>query len=236
MPNKSYEYIGSELEIFSTANNWRAYWQSFVRPYLGNRVLEVGAGIGTIVQSLISEEIKSWTALEPDPSLFSQLEKTLKLQASLGSLNAYCGTLDNLDPADRFNSIIYIDVLEHIKNDQDELAKAETHLENNGYLIILVPAHQYLYSAFDKAIGHFRRYDKQSLQLIIPRELKLKKLIYLDSVGLFASLANRLLLKASNPSHLQIQFWDKWMVPISRLVDRVLGFKIGKSLLAIYAK
>lgn len=110
------------------------------------------------------------------------------------------------------------------------------YLENHGHLIILVPAHQYLYSAFDKAIGHFRRYDKQSLRLVIPNGLNLNKLIYLDSIGLFASLANRLLLKTSTPSLSQIQLWDKWMVPLSRSIDRVLRFRMGKSLLAIYSK
>jgi len=236
MPNKSYEYMGSELEVFSAANNWRAYWQSFIRPYLGNRVLEVGAGIGSVAHSLNSGDIPSWTALEPDPSLFSELEKTLKSQIALGSVRAYCGTLEDLDPTQRFDTIIYIDVLEHIERDREELSKAMSYLENNGYLIILVPAHQYLYSAFDKAIGHFRRYDKQSLRLVIPKGLNLDKLIYLDSIGLFASLANRLLLKTSTPSLSQIQLWDKWMVPWSRLIDRVLGFRMGKSLLAIYSK
>jgi hypothetical protein len=101
-------------------------------------------------------------------------------------------------------------------------------------VIVLAPAHQWLFTPFDSAIGHFRRYTRKTLAAAAPPELHTEKLIYLDAVGLAASLANRLLLKQSMPTHAQIQTWDRLMVPISRLLDPLLGNRAGKSVLGIW--
>ena len=105
-----------------------------------------------------------------------------------------------------------------------------------GNLIILVPAHNYLFSPFDKAIGHFRRYNKKMLKKAAPKNLVQKKLIYLDSFGLFASLANKLLLKQSYPTLKQIKFWDNYIVPISRVMDKILFYSVGKTVVGIWQK
>lgn len=85
-------------------------------------------------------------------------------------------------------------------------------------------------------IRHFRRYKKKSLKSALPESLRIKKLYYLDSVGYFASLINKLFLKQKMPSLKQIQFWDKTLVPLSKIVDRLLFFRFGKSLLLIAEK
>ncbi|NIQ14480.1 MAG: methyltransferase type 12, partial [Candidatus Dadabacteria bacterium] len=112
-----------------------------------------------------------------------------------------------------YDTILYIDVLEHIEDDYNELQSAKKLLSDTGTLIILSPAHQWLFSEFDEAIGHHRRYTKATLLKIIPDELNLINIRYLDSIGLFASLANRVLMRKSIPSMNQIKFWDRVMVP-----------------------
>jgi SAM-dependent methyltransferase len=139
-----------------------------------------------------------------------------------------------LPAEEKFDSIIYIDVLEHIEEDKKELLTISRHLKKNGFLIILCPAHQKLFTPFDAAIGHFRRYNKRLLTDAAPPNLKCIKLIYLDSVGLLASLGNKLILNSSSPSYKQIQFWDKMLVPISRLTDPISRFRIGKSILGVW--
>jgi len=141
-----------------------------------------------------------------------------------------------LKPEELFDGILYMDVLEHIEADADELARAATHLKPNGSLVILAPALPWLFTPFDAAIGHYRRYTKSSLRSIAPRGLREKKCIYLDSVGLLASLANRLFLRSPTPSKAQIRFWDRSMVPISTFADRALGCAIGRSILVIWQK
>ena len=153
-----------------------------------------------------------------------------------GELPAACrvvtGTLDQLDELGTFNTVLYLDVLEHIAEDRIELAKAASRLTEGGSLIVLVPAHQFLFSAFDGAIGHYRRYSAASLRALAPPECRLVFCRMLDSAGFFASLANRLLLRSATPSPRQVAFWDKNFVPASRRLDRLVGYRFGKSILA----
>jgi hypothetical protein len=102
--------------------------------------------------------------------------------------------------------------------------------------VVLAPAHQGLYSEFDRAIGHFRRYDRRSLVALAPPGLELVELAYLDSVGWLASLANRLLLRRALPTPAQIRVWDGVMVPLSGVLDRVTGGHFGKSVLAVWRR
>ena len=99
---------------------------------------------------------------------------------------------------------------------------------------MLSPAHTWLFSRFDASIGHYRRYTKKTLLAAAPRSLKPKRVIYLDVCGLCASLGNRLLLQQNLPTANQILFWDRRFVPVSRILDPLLFFKVGKSILAIW--
>lgn len=144
------------------------------------------------------------------------------------------GTLETLAPDELFDLIIHIDVLEHIQDDRAELARAADHLRPDGRLIVLAPAHEWLFSRFDKAIGHYRRYDKRKLADLAPKCLKLERFLYLDCVGLCASLANRLFLRQTLPSLRQIKIWDGIMVPCSKWLDSLLSYRTGKSVLAVW--
>jgi len=99
----------------------------------------------------------------------------------------------------RFDTILYVDVLEHIEKDYAEVALSARRLKPGGHLIALSPAHCWLYSPFDQAIGHFRRYTKQTFAGLTPPVLEIICLRYLDSVGMLASLGNRLILNRSMP-------------------------------------
>ena len=129
---------------------------------------------------------------------------------------------------------MYIDVIEHILDEQTELEIAQSFLKKGGHLIILVPAHNFLYNEFDQSIGHRRRYKKKMLRNLVPKQLEQQRLIYLDSLGLIASLANKLILKQSYPSLKQIRFWDRTIVPASKMIDTLSFYLIGKSLLGIW--
>jgi hypothetical protein len=91
-------------------------------------------------------------------------------------------------------------------------------------------------SPFDHAIGHYRRYSNKTLAATANENLLVEKIIYADSVGYFASLANKIILKQQYPTKKQIHFWDTWMVPLSKWVDRILFYKAGKSVIGIWKK
>jgi SAM-dependent methyltransferase len=174
--------------------------------------------------------------LEPDIKLANKLRTSLLKEKKSKNISTIHGKISALDRNEQFDTIIYIDVLEHIDDDKGELRKASEHLRPGGNMIVLSPAHQSLYTEFDRAIGHMRRYSKQTIKDIVPANLKFERLVYLDSIGVFASFANKVFMKQSIPSERQIKFWDQIMIPISKFTDRLLNYGFGKSVLAILNK
>ncbi len=234
--DRAYEYEGQELDIFARATNWKRYFRREIRPFLRGRVLEVGAGIGTTTKMLYDKTVTRWTCLEPDPILAQRLEgRVLELPDS-ERIRIRVGTVSTLDRREMFDAIIYIDVLEHVEDDTAELQTAAEHLAPNGSVVVLSPAHQWLYTPFDEAIGHYRRYNRKSLTQASPPQLRLQRMRYLDSVGMVASMGNRLLLQQKMPGVSQVLLWDRLMVPCSRIVDKLLGYRYGKSILGIWTK
>jgi 2-polyprenyl-3-methyl-5-hydroxy-6-metoxy-1,4-benzoquinol methylase len=229
-----FKYPGGELELFAAAHNWKSYWARHVRPFLSGDVLEVGAGIGSNTLFLDPGGTGRWMCLEPDPILFAYLTNALGKRSRRRPYELVCGTLGSLKNQ-QFDTIIYIDVLEHIEDDREELECATRHLRSNGHLIVLSPAHQCLFTRFDAAIGHFRRYNRTMLGRVSPSCLNIIWLRYLDSIGLIASAGN-LLLRQSVPSDAQLRFWDQWIVPVSRVFDPFVRYNIGKSIVAVWRK
>lgn len=234
MDNNNNKYIGNELDLFSNAINWKKYWVKIIEPYLGTKILDVGAGIGATARVLSQLKYERYLALEPDADFISRM-----IQAKLDGIfdnkfECLIGKTENLQMKDRFDTILYIDVLEHIENDKDELTLVAQHLLPGGRIIILSPAHQWLYTPFDEAIGHVRRYNKKSLILAKPDNLIVEQICYLDSVGLLASAGNRLIFRSSTPNKLQITTWDSWFVPCSTVIDKIIRYKLGKSIIGIF--
>ena len=230
------KYVGEELEIFARAVNWKNYYGSLIKPYFGERVLEVGAGIGATTSALHDPQVKEWICLEPDAEFIKILEQKIRDNELSTACRAKPGIVQELPQNDLYDSILYIDVLEHIQNDKAEVQAAARHLKPGGRLIILSPAHQWLFTPFDQAIGHFRRYSKESLAQVQPEHCTLEKLIYLDSAGMLLSLANKLMLRQAMPTVKQILFWDRWIVPISKILDRTLMFGLGKTVIGIWKR
>lgn len=239
-----YEYAGGELGLFAHARNWKAYLAARIGPMLrragGARVLEVGAGLGATAEVLCDGSQSVWVGLEPDARLLASFAGRVADGRLPKCCAARAGTTADLAAetardADRFDAIIYIDVLEHIRADREELARAATLLSPGGRLVVLSPAHQFLYAPFDRAIGHERRYSRRSLAAVGPPGLTRETLMYLDCVGLLASLANRVLLRQSMPTAAQIRVWDRLMVPLSRrLADPLTFGRVGKSVLGVW--
>jgi SAM-dependent methyltransferase len=232
----AYQYVGSELELFSRATVWKSYFRRQIRPFLGALVLEVGAGLGGTTSLLYHGEHESWLCLEPDAELAGMLSQAQQRGDLPPGCQVEVGTLAQLPPTQRFDTILYIDVLEHIEDDRGELERASTHLKTGGHLVVLGPAHPWLYSPFDKAIGHYRRYTRPALKALTPRGTDLIRSVYLDCVGLLASLGNRLLLKHAMPTPQQIAFWDKVLVRGSRALDPLLFHSVGKSVLCVWKR
>lgn len=236
MTGGAFEYGGSELELFAHAHGWKRYLRTQLGPYLHGDVLEVGSGIGSTTRALHHSDVRSWTALEPDEALSRRGREALSSPPATAGVVHEVGVLGDLDPTRRFDTILYVDVLEHIDDDRAEVALAAQFLRPSGRLVVLGPAHQWLFTPFDEAVGHHRRYGTASLRSLTPATLVLERISFLDSAGLLASCGNRLLLRSAHPSPGQLDFWDRRLVPISRRLDPVLGRRVGKSVVGVWSR
>ncbi len=237
MSKTNIDYIGDELEFFAEATNWKNYLRQALSPYLSGEVAEVGAGRGATTRVLAGvKSVTGWTAIEPDPDMADLLRQEQAAGDLLGVHEVHGGTLADLPAEPRFDTVIYIDVLEHIEDDRGETALAAARLRPGGRLVVLAPAWQTLFSPFDMAVGHFRRYTRETLRAVAPAGFYEEAAFYLDSVGLIASLANKLLLKQSMPRKRQIKTWDRLMVPVSKVLDRMILRSVGRSVVLVWRK
>lgn len=228
-------YVGGELDLFALAKNWKRYVKDEISSYATGDVLEVGAGIGATTTALHDGTARRWICLEPDQTLARRLKARLASVESSAAI-VVIGSLRTFVERPCFDSILYIDVLEHIENDRAEIEAAARLIRPRGSLVVLAPAHLWLFSEFDKSIGHLRRYNRPQLRSLMPSGWSEEKLIYMDSIGVLLSLGNAVGLRQSTPTEAQIQFWDKICVPASRFTDRLLRRGVGKSVLAVWRK
>jgi SAM-dependent methyltransferase len=229
-----FRYVGSELEIFAHAVNWKSYVRESLCQYARGDVLEVGAGIGAVTKLMNDGTPDRWVCLEPDKNLAERIKPNLP--EAIQNCEVVAGSLADLNANEIFDAILYMDVLEHIEDDKGEVRRAAAHLKPGGFLMVLAPAFPWLYTPFDAAIGHYRRYTERMLRAIVPGGLKEEKMQYLDAVGMLASAGNRMFLKSAHPKLEQIRFWDRFLVPVSRVVDPLVGHSFGRSVLAVWRK
>ena len=226
---KQVQYSGFELDHFDSAINFRYYQLSLIQKYLKNNLLEVGAGKGGLAM-VYKKLLRNITLLEPDKILFKILKKKIKDKNILIENRS----IKNLKT--KFSTIIYFDVLEHIKNDLLEVKTAAKKLKPGGYLIFSVPACQIFYSEFDKSVGHFKRYNKNDFRTLSKKSgLEIEKLLYYDSIGFLFLMFNKIFSLRSSNLKLKISLWN-FLIPISKIIDLLTFHKFGKSLVCIFKK
>ena len=163
------DYEGSDLDAMAGAVNYRRWVFDDIRRFVGRKILEVGAGVGSFSELLLEADPERFVALEPSSRQHKVLEERLtsfrqtgrgdaRLEAVEGTTTGIAGALGESS----FDTVAYLNVLEHIEDDVSELRLVRRMLEPAGHLIIYVPALPSLYGPFDKRIGHFRRYTRKS--------------------------------------------------------------------------
>ena len=224
------EYPGLELETFDKAKIWRKYIFFLIKKYFKNEILEVGAGIGSFTKNYINK-FNNITLSETDSKNLDYIKKKFDTK----KIDTSDKLIQNINK--KFNTIIYLNVLEHIECDIDEINNALEKLNSNGYLIVLVPAHNKLYSKFDKAVGHVKRYELDFFKKNKFENTELVDLYYLDCLGYLLYYINRIFFKEETyPSKFKVVVWDKFFTPITILIDFLLRYRFGKNIMCIYRK
>lgn len=232
-PSRAPQYFGKDLEAMSFAKNYHKWILAEFSPYLGSSVAEVGAGVGSFSTLVLETSINSLVAFEPSQNMYPLLQEALSKDKRARAINDFFG---RANAGQRFDSILYVNVLEHIEDDVSELAKACDALAPKGHLLIFVPALPWLYSEFDRQVGHFRRYMKKDLVKLARRSgLSVVKARYFDAAGIIPWYINFVLLKNSMSSG-SVSLYDRLVVPAMRVMERLVPIPVGKNLLLVAKK
>jgi len=222
-------YDGWELKYFDKAYNFRNYQFELVKKFIRGKVAEVGPGNGSFLKYYLSLATQI-DLFEPSENFLINLN-TFK-DPKIKIFNNFFLKNENY-----YDTILYLDVLEHIKDDSMEIQTAFESLNKGGALVISVPAFQHLYSKFDKDVDHFRRYSKNTLKSLTTKiGFASTKLIYFDSIGYILSIASKLITKDYlNNFGKKIKIWNS-LIPLSKIIDLLILNRFGKSLIMICIK
>ena len=231
MKDKKNHYDGWELKLFDNSNHYRNYQFDLIKNKINGYLAEVGPGNGKNIFWYFSR-CKTIDLFEPSYNLFNILKKRFSNNKRINLNNKKF-----LGKSNKYDCILYMDVIEHIKNDKKEIKKAYRSLKKNGRLIINVPAFQHLYSKFDKDVGHFRRYNKNQI-LSLCNSLKINDIDmkYYDSIGYMLSLFSKLSVSDYKKYfEKKIKFWNS-LIFLSKIIDFFTMNMFGKSLIIIITK
>jgi len=219
-------YTGVDvLEVMDGAKNYNAFLTDLIVAHSpGKKVLDFGAGSGAFARFLKRRGFDV-TCIEPDAHLRSGLTRE--------GFRAYSSLADCRE---KFNYIYAVNVLEHIEDDLACTQALYMALADGGRLFIYVPAFMSLYSAFDKKIGHFRRYTKASLLATVP-QFRVDLCHYVDSLGFVAAwLFKYVGGKDGSVSLTAVRVFDSLVFPLSRVLDLLLRPFFGKNVLLVAQK
>ncbi len=206
-----------------------------IEPYLGSRILEVGAGIGNLTPWFLKKELV--ISIDTSDRYVEMLKDNFGNYPNFHALKRDIADDSALDLRN-FNTdtIVCLNVIEHISDDQKALANMYAILEGGGRLILLVPALKFLYGTLDRALGHHRRYERKELMGKI-RSLgyTVQKALYLNLFGIGGWFLNSRILKRQilPSSHLRIY---NSLFPLFKFIEKNSGPPIGQSLLVIATK
>ncbi len=197
-------------------------------------VLEVGGGLGQISNALVKSGL-SVSILEPDLTLFEDLSKRF---ADVTPIEVIRGTVGTFKATRRYGSAIYINVLEHIADDVDELRRVSKFLTPNGVVVIFSPALPSLYGTMDGLSGHFRRYTKKELiSKLQSAGFQLVHVEFFDPVGVLPYFFAYRVLKIRTIGGGGMFVYDNIILPISTMLEKLArGRLIGKNLLIVGRK
>lgn len=238
---KALSYEGCDLEAMSVATRYYAWLIDIIKPNIGKRVVEVGAGSGSFSKQLLQEQLEAAIFVEPTKNMFELLKVAVKENAQKGTKvylhNAFMGDVEKKLAKEKPDTFIYVNVFEHIEDDVGELKAIRRILTPGGHAIIFVPALQFLMSDFDESIGHFRRYTKKSLaELAEKAGFEVVHMRYMDMVGVASWWMSFKMLKRRKLSPRMIEIYDKYFVPPIRAVESRLKVPVGKNVLLIARK
>ncbi|MDF2940356.1 MAG: hypothetical protein K0R66_998 [Gammaproteobacteria bacterium] len=226
---ESYAYSGSlELNNMEAMVNYNEHIIKLLERSKVNfdRVVDFGAGIGTLAK-IVKPKCNNLICIELDSK-----QRELLVQQGFQAFESIDSIPDNSQ------SLIYSsNVIEHIEDDYAAVKAIYQKLQVGGKAFFYIPAFSCLYSAMDRKVGHFRRYDKNRLQDIMKKaNFHTEEIYFADSLGFFIALLFKHIDKSGQVNPKSLKIYDKLLFPISCILDYVLKYFLGKNLVVVVSK
>jgi 2-polyprenyl-3-methyl-5-hydroxy-6-metoxy-1,4-benzoquinol methylase len=226
----------SWLPYMARTTNYNKWIFNMYREYVGNSVLDIGAGLGTFVDFI--KHGRAITILETSTQAIRKLRtkyKRLKnIEVIKGDLSSPISHLPSLISKKKINTVICLNTLEHVKNDKTMLANIRRCLRPKGKLILYVPALKALFGTLDINLGHVRRYSKSELERMLKRcGFKIIESRYVNFIGLFSWFLYSRILKRKRVKEKRLLFYDKWFILALSKIERLIPPPFGQSLFVV---
>jgi SAM-dependent methyltransferase len=230
-----FRYSGSELDALAEARNYYNWISGRFAPYLGTRVVEAGAGIGTFTRYLLERAPRARVlALEPAENNFPHLARSFAGDPRVETRHGYLD--DSVEPA-AADAVVAVNVMEHVEDDAAFLRTAARALAPGGHLLLFVPALPALFGSLDRAFDHYRRYTRPELRgKLEGAGLRPVEVRYMNLPGVAAWWLAGKVLRRRTVSARDARVYDRWVVPWVRAVESRLSPPLGQSLLAVAKK
>lgn len=237
-----FAYPGRELEAMDGASNYHRWILGIFKPFLGQHLVEVGAGLGSFSQLILAQHsCRRLSLVEPSRDMYQELVENATRVNTATRIDTYCGTFPEAAPLIKSqeppDSIVYVNVLEHIIDDEFELDSVQQTLSAGGRIFLFVPALPWLYGAFDERVGHVRRYTKVELEEKLRRAgFKTVLLSYFDMAGIAPWWIKYCLLKSVTMGPGSVRFYDRYIVPAVSRIESVVRAPLGKNMIVVAEK
>jgi len=213
---------GSEiLARLNRAPRFTKWMADTIRPFIGERVLEIGAGIGNLTANLVPRT--SYWASDINPQYLDRLSKLRQTRPYL-QVHYTDASAGETYPEEQFDTVICLNVVEHLENDYQALRNIRSSLTKTGRAIILVPNGPQLYGSLDEVLGHYRRYTQKQLRDVCERAgFRVERVLKFNRIGAPGWWWNGRVLKKKTFGFWQIKLLNS-LLPIVRPIDQFLPF------------
>ncbi len=226
------------LKAISEANKFNEWMYQSIKPHCKGRILEIGSGIGNISEFFLRQDAEIYLSDIRDNYLDFLVKNYTGKAANIIKMDIVDPDFDDLysEYIGTFDTVFALNVVEHIKDDELAIKNIAKLLKKDGNAVILVPAFNSLYNSFDKALEHYRRYTKKTLNKnFISANLSIRKSNYFNAPGIAGWILSGSILKKKTIPAGQMKLYNK-LVPVFKIIDKLTFNTFGLSVITVGQK